>query len=91
MLCLIFMGFHGKFGITLRTRFRKSILCPAFKIEQPELPLQSVDLMPSPFKHDELNFENSYEKILSADEIESGWLMLANTGFFFSEYALQED
>jgi hypothetical protein len=74
---MMFVG-DSKFGIHLKDRFGRKISTPKFtptmkfQIEKLATPFHNFDVLPSPFVHDELNFEFSYEKRLSGDEHAGG-------------------
>lgn len=52
-----------------------------FEIEKEAISFHAFNVAPTPFTHDETCFEFSYEKKLTSEEIDSGWLELAYTGF----------
>ena len=73
---MVYVG-RGKFGIYLKDRFGGRISTPRFnppmkfELERQMLPFHEFDVLPSPFAHDNFNFEFSYEKRLTADDYES--------------------
>ncbi|XP_039683194.1 uncharacterized protein [Medicago truncatula] len=83
---MFFVG-ESKFEITLEDRFRRRMANPRFtpsmkfEIDKDMLPFLMIDDVPRPYVHDPMNFQFSYEKKLTGDEIDSGWLILAAGGF----------
>lgn len=81
--CWVSMFFVGesKFEITLEDRFRRRMANPRFtpsmkfEIDRDMLPFLMIDAVPRPYVHDPMNFQFSYEKKLTGDEIDSGWLV----------------
>lgn len=74
---MVYVG-RGKFGIYLQDRFGGKIATPKFnppmkfELERQMLPFHEFDVLPSPFAHDNFNFEFSYAKRLTTDDYESG-------------------
>lgn len=77
---LFFVG-EGRFEITIQNRFRKKVRTPnfspslRFEIDHDMLPFLMVDAVPRPYVHDPLKFQFTYEKRLTGDEIDSGWMV----------------
>jgi len=74
---MVFVGM-GKFVIHLKDRFRRKISTPRFtppmifQLEKQVVPFHNFDVLPSPFVHDQINFENSYENFAGVE----GFFML---------------
>jgi len=77
---MVFVG-ASKFGIQLKDRFGRKVSTPKFtpsmrfQLEKIVTPFHNFDVLPSPFVHDEFNFEFSYEKRLTGDEHAGGFLV----------------
>ena len=71
----------GKFKIRIKDRFCKLICYTRFNppmkflIEKNALPINVFLAVPSPFVHDLMNFQFTYEKKLTFDEIDYGCLV----------------
>lgn len=74
---MVFVGM-SKFGILLKDRFERRLTTPKFspivrfQLEKHVTPFHNFDVLPSPFVHDDSNFEFSYEKRLIGDEYAGG-------------------
>ncbi|KEH32328.1 uncharacterized protein [Medicago truncatula] len=83
---MVFLG-NGKFAITLKDRFDKHIPYPKFtphvkfELEKHVMPFHLPNYVPTSFTHDQENFQFPYSKKLSAHELETRWLMLADIEF----------
>jgi hypothetical protein len=77
---MVFLG-NGKFAITLKDKFDKHIPYPKFtphvkfELEKHVMPFHLPNYVPTPFTHDQENFQFPYSKKLSAHELETRWLV----------------
>lgn len=91
---VVFVG-NGKFKIRIKDRFGKTIRYPTvippmkFLIDKDEVYANFIHCIPSPFTHDILNFQYTYEKKLDSDEIKNGvmvgclhWFYVCFVGVF---------
>ncbi|KEH33753.1 hypothetical protein MTR_3g452180 [Medicago truncatula] len=83
---MVFVG-NGRFEISLEDRVGDKIQSPIFNppmnfvIDRSWLPFQMMDAVPTAYVHSDISFLYSYEKKLSATELDSGWMVLAFFGF----------
>jgi len=81
--CWVSMFFvsDNKFEITLEDRFRRRMTIPRFtpsmkfEIDRDMLHFLMIDVVPRRYIHDPMNFQFSYEKKLTGDEVDSGYLV----------------
>jgi len=46
-----------------------------FSFKKNALTVNLYDVVPAPFMHDQMNFQMSYKKTLTSDEVNSGFLV----------------
>jgi len=49
-----------------------------FKLEKQVVPFNNFDVLPSPFVHDQINFSCSYEKKLTSEDYDGGYVVIKN-------------
>lgn len=80
-ISIVFVG-NGRFNIKVRNRLGKKICVPLFSppmefyVYRNVVPITLFNVVPAPFVHDELNFQHTYEKMLDADEMNAGILVI---------------
>jgi len=91
---MVFVG-NNRFEISLKDRVWKKIQCPMFtpsinfQIDRSWLPFQMMDAVPTAYVHSDMSFLYSYEKRLSGNEVNSGWMVSVITLLFaFFNYQL---
>lgn len=81
---IVFVG-DGRFNIRVRNRGGRKIRCPEFSppmqflVDRNAIPITLFNVVPSPFSHDELNFQHTYDKKLDSDEMNDGFLVIFPT------------
>jgi hypothetical protein len=77
---MLFVG-NGRFEISLKDRAERKIRCPIFNppmnfvIDRDWLPFQMMRDVPTAYVQSDFSFQYSYQKKLSFNEVNSGWMV----------------
>ena len=77
---MVFVGL-GRFEITMKDRFGRKIRVPRFspsmrfEVDRNLIHFLMNNIVPEPFEHDQFSFQFSYEKRMTGEEIDSGWMV----------------